>query len=439
MRLKIKPIAMKIRTQVPMGTNLRFNRKNHHGVALVFFALIFGMFLAFFMLIINSGVMIWQKMRLQTAVDLGSYAAASVSSAYLGNYTSGEQSIQAKNFKIREEYFQLLEDINKRPNRVPFPGIWPDPGSCAVACNAMNVVVAGNALKIYDRAKDDIMDQHAEVRRILQQLPKAMQKAAEATVKLNVPELSIDSNDLGALGDTTNKAGEIIDDPSATNLQKRKNAVLTFSSAKGMYLANVVGAVPHRIIYFGPACADATRSNKKLPPMWYCLVNGAGAAGDFPGLAQALAAYALGREGTGNIGKVSKLADLNSNSIPLHFVENPNYPKPFAAVAAEWFPEGGTFMNLENSLGAKGSLFPKRTRLVAVSLAEPFGGSLSQKDYMPFGVRLAGIRKILLDPRMNSVKADYGDLWKYMKFLGPKDASGGQAETTEEVIKRFMH
>ena len=411
--------------------------KNRSGVALVFFALIFGMFLAFFMLIINSGVMIWQKMRLQTAVDLGSYAAASVSSAYLGNYTSGDQSIQGKNNKIREKYFDLLEDINKRPNRVPYPFMWPDPVSCSAACNAMNVLVAGNALKIYDRAKEDIMREHAEVRRILQQLPKAMQKAAEATVKLNVPELSIDANALGALGETTNNAGELVDGPPLGELQKRKNAVLTFSSSKGMYLANVVGAVPHRIMYFGPICADVR--DKRWPLPYYCPVNGSGAAGGWPGFAQSLAAYALGREGTGNIGKISKLADLNANAIPIHFVENPNYPKPFAVVAAEWFPQGGTFMNMENSLGAKGSLFPKRTRLAAVSIAEPFGGSLSQQQYMPFGVRLAGIRKTLLDPRMSSVKGDYGDLWKYMKFLGPKDSSGGQAETTEEVIKRFMH
>ena len=96
-------------------------------------------------------------------------------------------------------------------------------------------------------------------------------------------------------------------------------------------------------------------------------------------------------------------------------------------------------MNLENSLGAKGSLFPKRTRLVALSLAEPFGGSLALSEYSVFGVRLAGIRKVLLDPRVAPVKTDYGDLWKYMEFLSPTDVNGQKKETAEQVIKRFLH
>lgn len=423
------------------ASRMFFRSPAKRGIALIYFALVFGMLVGFFALVLNTGLLIWQKMRLQTAVDLGSYAAASVASAYLGNNSSNTESIQAKNFEIRKEYFDLLEEINKRPSRVAFPGIWPDPGSCTVACNAMNVIVAQRALNIYDSRKRNIMEKHAEVRRILQQLPKAMQRAAEETIRLNVPELAIEeAGYLGTLfNDTTNQVGDLVDNPQTTFSGQKKNAILTFSSSKGAYLANVVAGVPHRIIYFGPTCADATRSYKKLPPMWYCTVNGAGAGGDFPGLAQALAAYSLGREGTGNVGQIRKLSRLSANAIPVHFVENPHKPKPFALVAAEWYPATGRLVNLENSFGASGKLFSDRTRLVAVSGAEPFGGSISLNTYMPFGVRLAGIRKLLLDPRVNEVRDDYGDLFKYMKFLGPVDANGGQAETAEEVIKRFLH
>ena len=176
----------------------------------------------------------------------------------------------------------------------------------------------------------------------------------------------------------------------------------------------------------------------KCPPLFYCPTNGAGTSGGFAGLAQSLAAYALGREGVGNIGKIDRMSKLSATAMPLHFVENPHKPRPFVVVAADWFPENGTFMNLENSLGAKGSLFPKRTRLVAVSAAEPFGGSLAKAEYLPFGTRLAGIRKLLLDPRVSTVKQDYGDLWKYMQSLGPKGPNQ-QPETAEETIKRFLH
>ncbi len=284
------------------------------------------------------------------------------------------------------------------------------------------------------------MQKHDQVRRILQQLPKAMQKAAEATVRLNVPELAISEGALSDFGSaTTNDASEIMGQNFQSLTQERKNAVLTFSSSKGAYLANVVGSVPHTMMYFGPTCADACWDPESCPPMWYCTVNGQGLSGKPVGLAQALGAYSLGREGIGNIGKLDKLADLDASAIPIHFIENPYAPKPFAVVAADWFPKGGTFMNLENSLGAKGSLFPKRTRLVAVSLAEPFGGSFAKNEVMPFGVRLAGIRKTLLDPRLEAVKDDYGDLWNYMKFLGPKGPNGQQQEAAEDVIKRFLH
>ncbi len=411
---------------------------SRRAIALVFFTMIFGLFMGFFMLVINSGFMVWQKIRLQTATDMAAYSAASVAANYLGNYSSGENSIQAKNFKIREEYFKLIEDINKRPNRVAFPGIWPDPGSCSVACNAMNVVVAGRALDTYDDAKERIMQQHEEIRRILQQLPKAMQKAAEATMRANVPELTIDGGGLLSSGDTTNQLDEIVNASNPASGQKRKNAILTFSSNKGAYLAQVVAGVPHTLIYFGPMCVNACPDPSKCPPLYYCPVNGAGTSGGFPGLALALSAYALGREGVGNIGKINRLSKIDGNAIPIHFVENPHKPKPFAVVAADWFPQSGTFMNLENSLGATGSLFPTRTRLAAVSAAEPFGGSLAKSEYMPFGVRLAGIRKLLLDPRTTPIKEDYGDLWKYMQYVGPKGPNQ-QQETAEDVIKRFLH
>jgi hypothetical protein len=415
-----------------------FKKRSQSGVALIFFTMVFGLFLGFFMIVINSGFMVWQKVRLQTATAMAAYTAASVAAAYLGNYENTENSVQGKNQKIMNEYFDLLETLKTRPNRVAFPGIWPDPGSCSVACNAMNVAVAGKALNAYDDSKERIMRHHTEIRRILQQLPAAMQKAAEATVRANVPDLTIGQGAFAASGDTTNQANEILNANLSSIGQKRKNAVLSFSSAKGAYLANVVVGVPHTLIYFGPMCVNACPDPSKCPPLYYCPTNGAGTSGGFAGLAQSLAAYALGREGVGNIGKIERMSKLSATAMPLHFVENPHKPRPFVVVAADWFPENGTFMNLENSLGAKGSLFPKRTRLVAVSAAEPFGGSLAKAEYLPFGTRLAGIRKLLLDPRVSTVKQDYGDLWKYMQSLGPKGPNQ-QPETAEETIKRFLH
>jgi hypothetical protein len=136
---------------------------------------------------------------------------------------------------------------------------------------------------------------------------------------------------------------------------------------------------------------------------------------------------------------IDKISDSSANAIRLHFLQNPNKPDPFFISALEWNPENGSFMNMENSLGATGSLFPKQTRLVAVSAAEPFGGTLVGSSFGTFGVRLQAIRKVLLDPRVAPVKNDFSGLYDYMQALGPVDAQGRQTGKAEDVIRKFLH
>ncbi len=145
-------------------------------------------------------------------------------------------------------------------------------------------------------------------------------------------------------------------------------------------------------------------------------------------------------EFSGNIGHIPSIADSGAHALRLQFVPNVHKPSPFAVVSAEWNPENGTFMNMENSLGAKGSLFPKATRLVAVAAAEPFGGNLASLDSEnQFGVKLQSIRRTLLDPRMTLVRDDYPDLYEYFSTLGPRDEKGELMETAHETIRRFLH
>ena len=159
-----------------------------------------------------------------------------------------------------------------------------------------------------------------------------------------------------------------------------------------------------------------------------------------------MAAVAFARSFTsmktsGNIGKISDIADFKKSALRLGFILNPHKPAPFFLSAAEWFPGSGSFMNLENSLGATGAIFPKQTRLVAVSAAEPFGGALapSQSIAPVFGVRLQSIRKLLLSPLMVDVRDDFPGLYEYMESLSPRDQNGNPIEKSEQVIKRFLH
>src|SRR4051812_24239692 len=96
------------------------NYKNKdRGVALIFFVLVFGIMMAFLLMIINTGMLVYQKMRLQSSVDLAAYAGASVQASYMGNQGnadrqvngSGEDSIQGLNNKILKRYGKLLKDL----------------------------------------------------------------------------------------------------------------------------------------------------------------------------------------------------------------------------------------------------------------------------------------------------------------------------------------
>lgn len=417
---------------------MRIRRSKTRAVALIYFTLIFGLLLGFTMLITNTGLIIYQKIRLQSAVDMAAYAGASVQAAYFGGHGSGEESIKAINGKIQERYFKLLRDL-QFGSVAPFVTGFRDPGTCAVACQAANFANAQHVLNIYHRAISDIEGYHAQVRRILEQLPKATQEAVEETLRLNIPDLEIRA--MGPLSETTNVLAEVLSGNSNNIFEKKKNAVLTFQSKKVAYLANVVSGVPHTFTYFGPACFDLY-AHTTYAPHYYCTVNGAGVGGTASGYMAALVAYTRGQAGgeaSGNIGHIKKISSIESNAIRLHFVEDAYKPRPFVVVAAEWYPDTGTYMNLENSFGAGGSLFSKRTRLAAVSAAEPFGATLASNEAQPFGVRLAGIRKLLLDPRVHLVKPDYQEVFDYMEFIGPRDENGRTVESGEDVIRRFLH
>lgn len=414
------------------------------GVASVLFVAVFGLLLGFFMIVANTGLLIYQKIKLQAAVDLAAYSAASVQAAYLGNEASGDNSIEAINGQIISRYGKLLNDL-QFGTVAPWPIGFPDPGSCIAACMAANLANGAHAGGIYKQAARDIEVYRRKVANILSQLPEVSRKAAEETLKLNIPDLEVGDGIFGALaGKATADAEEVVSASKQTDKdpnKKHKNAILTFTSQKGMYLANVVAAVPHAFAYFGPVCFDANVG--KTPPMFYCQVNGAGLPGGQKGFQAASLAFArvfAPAVASGNIGNLPKIADKNANAIRLNFIPNPHKPEPFVTVSAEWYPQNGSFVNLENGLGAANPIFPKVTRLVAIATAEPFGGNLAGlSGYSPFGTRLQSIRKRLLDPRMMTVKADYPNLYEYFGSLSPRDKDGNAIESPVEVIRRFYH
>lgn len=420
-------------------------RENRLGVATILFVAIFGLLLGFFMMVANTGLLIYQKIKLQTAVDLAAYSGASVQAAYLGNDQSGPDSIRGINQQIVARYGQLLNDL-QFGTVAPWPVGFPDPGTCIAACMAANLANGAHAASIYKSAAQDLEQYRARVAAILSQLPEVTRKSVEETIKLNIPDLSLEgSGGLGALtAGTTNEATEVVGSNAQTSKnpdQKRKNAILSFSTQKGMYLANVVAAVPHTFAYFGPVCFDANIGS--TPPSFYCQVNGAGVPGGAKGFQAASLAFArvfAPAVVAGNIGNITSIGDSNANAIRLHFVPNTHKPDPWVTVAAEWYPPNGTFLNLENGLGAGGSLFPKSTRLVAVANAEPFGGNLASLSVEgQFGARLQSIRKNLLDPRVVQSKEDYPNLFDYFGSLSPRDEDGNVVEGPIEVIRRFLH
>lgn len=420
------------------STHQTIFRRSKKATALVFFTLIFSVFLGFTMLVMNTGRLIYQKMRLQSAVDLAAYAGASVQASYLGNQSSGAESVKGVNAKIQDRYFQLLEDL-QNVSFAPFPGVFPGAAglpACIAACTAMNFVNANAVYSEYENGVRDIQQLHQEIRRILEEMPDATREAVEATLAINIPELAIDggsgiSFDVDVTRDPLEVMGE-----SDSIFEERRNAVLSFSSEKSMYLSNVVGPVPHSFPFYGPACYNAY-PEPDLNDLWFCPVNGIGnnsVAGLGAAMAEAVAASVGGGAHLLNIGRLGPISDPDSTAIQIHFIEDVRKPKPFVIAAAEWYPETGNSANLEGD-----SLFPKRTRLVAVSGAEPFGASLFSNSATPFGTRLQGIRRLLLDPRVQPLKEDYGALFDYMEFLGPKDERGESLETAEDTIRRFLH
>lgn len=425
-------------------------RSSQKGVAAIFFVLVFGVLIGFFMIILNTGVLVYQKIRLQSAVDLAAYAAASVQASYLGNDASGEESIRAINGRIMERYGRLLNDL-QFGNVAIWPVLIPDRFVCSALCQGANLMNGARAKSIYEEAARDLAQLRQEAERILRQLPEAARLAAEETLRLNVPDLAIESDGLEALiSETTNETEDILRvandiDRDEKNPTKRKNAILTFTSERGMYLANVVGSVQHSFAYYGPLCADMYYdADVTVPPgtpRYFCPVNGAGFPGGVFGVAAAMAAFARSyvKESSGNIGNLSSISDSDANALRLFFIQNPHKPEPFALVAAEWYPTNGVFMNVENSLAASGSLFPKATKLMAIAAAEPYGGDLTTQSANQFGVRLQSIRRLLLDPRMSGVKEDYPNLYEYFGSVGPKDADGQPTESARDTIKRFLH
>lgn len=431
--------------------NKEWKIRRPKGVATIFFVIVFGLLLGFFMLVANTGLLIYQKMRLQTAVDLGAYAAASVQASYLGNEQSGDQSLMAINGKIFSRYGELLNDL-QFGWVAPWPVGFPDPASCMAMCVAANVANGQYAAGIYKKAARDMEQYRQEAAAILSQLPEAAQKAAEETIRLNIPELSVEGDDPISssfnLAKTVNRIDEVINSNKSTQSgrddlseggSKKKNAVLTFQSSKGMYLANVVAAVPHSFAYYGPACYN--KNPLSGTPFWFCMVNGAGSHGDV-GFGMASLAFARSKApavAAGNIGMLKTIGDKGSNAIRTIFVPNTHKPEPFVTVSAEWYPASGRFANFENALGAKGSLFPKATKIIAIAAAEPFGGNLASMRRSIFGTRLQSIRKVLLDPRMTAVEEDFPGLYDYFETLSPVDSSGQPLEKSREIIKRFLH
>lgn len=418
-------------------------RKAHRGVALIFFAMIFGVFLGFTMLVMYTGLMVFQKVRLQSATDLAAYAGASVQASYLGNSSSGEDGIKAINNKIQRRYQDLLDDMDFG-TVVPWaPGLtwgFPDPVSCTLACGAATMANAQYAIDLYEEAVADIAQDHQRIRAILAQMPEATQKAVERTMALNIPELNVNGGGGSALASafsqTTNSIDEVTaSGPNQTIFENKKNAVLTLQSQQGLYLAVITAGVPHSYTRFDGPCFNAHPPT--YVPNYYCNVNGSGAGGGPAGFAAASVAAtrgAFGGPASGNVGRIERIVEPDSNAIRLGVVEDVFRPRPHVVVATEWYPENGSRPSFENSLGAAGTLLPTRTRLVAVAAAEPFGSALATNYQIPFGTRLTGIRKALLDPRLQLVRSDYNDTFRYMEFLGQ-----GEGVTAEDVIRRFLH
>lgn len=421
----------------------RSRPKREKGVVLIYFILILGVMLGFLMLVLNTGMLVYQKIRLQTAADLAAYAGASVQASYLGNETSGDQSIASINNKILERYGKLLNKL-RFGTVAAWPQGFPDPFSCAAACTVASLANAQKTVNEYKAAASDIEQYRTQIVRILSQMPKAARQAAEATIGANIQDLMIDQNGFAALQeDTTNDVAKVVKAATSTSssLSQPKNAVLSFESEKGLYLANVVAPVPHAFAFFGPACFNLY-AGQVHHPYWFCSVNGAGYHGPTGYQAAALAfGKVFSPKMNGNIGQVGKIFgnSMKTKAIRLQYILNPNRPDPSFTVAAEWYPKNGSFANLENSLGAAGSLFPKQTRLVAVASAEPFGGSLVNANLNVFGTRLQSIRKILLDPRLRANQEDFPNLYKYFETLGALDQSGRPTESGEEVIRKFLH
>jgi len=303
-----------------------------HGIAVVFFAAVFGLLLGFMMMVANTGLLIYQKMQLQTAVDLAAYAGASVQASYLGNDQSGEDSIKAINQKIFSRYGDLLDEL-QFGSVVPPPVAIPNYAACVAACAAANIANGMRARDIYRRAARDLDVYRSKIAAILQGLPAATRKAVEKTIALNLRELSID--DASFTSETVREIEDVIQaskgQKTLNSNKKKKNAVLTFQSEKGMYLANVVAPVPHAFAYFGPACFNANLNVADVAPMYYCAVNGQGAPGTQAGLAAAMLAYTRsfikGQLG-GNIGTLTSLSDTRANAIRLQFIQNPKRPDP---------------------------------------------------------------------------------------------------------------
>ncbi len=411
--------------------------RRQKGVAIVYFALIFSFLMGFLMLAANTGRLVYHKMKLQTSVDLAAYAGASVQAAYLGSDSA--ESIKQINSKIMDHYVNLLSRLDSRlevPWRV-LP-MFPDWYGCVAFCETANLVNAQYIVSHYHRARDLIQEEHTKVRRILQQLPEAVRGAVEETMRLNMPEFDLDGRLLGAFDAPATRDLSELMRPTGFSNEEPKNAVLTFSSPKGAYLSTVVAGVPHSFPEFGPVCYNFWQETTN-PPLYYCTVNGAGAGGTWRGLAaasDALLAGLAGGRASGNKASVTAIDRFEKNALRLYFIENPHRPQPFVTVAAEYYPKE-SFMNLDNSAG--GSVFNRRPRLAAVSAAEPFGTLLASRNNLPFGVRLAGIRKLLLDPRVSSVRDDFEDLFRYIEFIGPKDDRGENIESAEETLKRFLH
>jgi len=426
-------------------------RRNSRGIAIIFFVAVFGVLLGFFMMVANTGLLIYQKIRLQSAVDLAAYSAASVQASYLGNdQAPAEESIRGLNQLIFARYGKLINDLEFGSKAFwpgAAPGI-PDPVSCAALCAAANLQNGLHANKLYKDAVADIEAYRQKVGIILNNLPEASRKAAEETMKLNIPEIAVSGGgDLGSLdAGSTGEVAEVIQSAKSNgggqSQGKKKNAVLTFASTKGMYLASVVGNVSHTFTYFGPACFDRLEGVNSTLRWYFCTVNGSGLPGE---AGWNSAALAFGRAFSprmvaGNVGTLKTLSDASANAIRLFFVPNIHKPDPFVTVSAEWHPKNGSFVNMENSLGATGSLFPKSTRLVAIAAAEPFGGSLaSLQAPLQFGVRLQSIRRLLLDPRMRAVKEDFPKIYDYFETMSPLDKDGTPTESGPEVIQRFLH